>query len=97
MVNPLQTLCIDENSGAGSLAIQPEKPDNGSKIDDVDSSINARLTRHLMDNAARDNQAPQSKAGAMGLGERLLVVGGTAFLMSILGLFSLLDLRKRFL
>lgn len=79
------------------MSIQPEKPENGSNVDGVDSSINARLTRHLLDNAVRDHQAPQAKATVMGLGERVLVVGGTAFLVSVLGLFSLLDFRKRFL
>ena len=78
------------------MAIQPEKPETGSKIDDVDASINARLTRHLMDNATKPGDAPQAKA-SMGFGERLLVVGGTAFLMTVLGLFSILDIRKRFL
>ncbi|HWU64470.1 MAG TPA: hypothetical protein VN112_20825 [Ensifer sp.] len=88
---------IKKSDGAGSLAIQPEKPEKGSKIDDVDASINARLTRHLMDNAAKSTDAAQAQAASMGFTERLLVVGGTAFLMSILGLFSLLDIRKRFL
>lgn len=79
------------------MAIQPEKPEIGSKIDDVDASINARLTRHLMDNAARPSGEPKPQATAIGIGERMLVIGGTAFLMSVLGLFSLFDLRKRFL
>lgn len=79
------------------MAIQPEKPENGSKIDDIDASINARLTRHLMDNAARPGDAAQAQAPAMKMNERLLVAGGTAFLMAVLGLFSLLDIRKRFL
>jgi hypothetical protein len=78
------------------LAIQPERPESGSKIDDIDASVNARLTRHLMDNATKPADAPRAQT-AMGFGERLLVAGGTAFLMTVLGLFSLLDIRKRFL
>lgn len=79
------------------LAINPDKTQNESKIDDVDASINARLTRHLMDNAVKPDDAVAPRVAAMGFQERLLVAGGTAFLMSILGLFSLFDLRKRFL
>ena len=79
------------------MAIQPEKRESGSKSDNVDASINARLTRHLMNNAVSADQVPQAKAATMGTAERLLVVSGTAFLMFVLGLFSLLDLRKHFL
>ncbi|MCD2173516.1 hypothetical protein [Rhizobium sp. C4] len=79
------------------MGIQPEKAENRPETDDVDASINARLTRHLMENAVRPDEASKPAAAAMGLGERVVVAGGTAFLMSILGLFSLLDLRKRFL
>ena len=50
-----------------------------------------------MDHAARPGDAVAVHAGAMGLRERVIVTGGMAFLASILGLFSILDIRKRFL
>lgn len=78
------------------MVIQPKRPESGSEVDTVDASINARLTRHLMDNAAKSGDAPQAQA-SVGLGERIIVAGGTAFLMAVLGLFSILDIRKRFL
>lgn len=79
------------------MAINPEKPQNEPQIDQVDASINARLTSHLMENAVKPDNAVAPRDAAMGIRERVIVAGGTAFLMSILGLFSLLDLRKRFL
>ncbi|WP_354557463.1 hypothetical protein [Rhizobium aquaticum] len=50
-----------------------------------------------MDHAARPGQSVLEQPGSMGLRERMLVTGGMAFLASILGLFSVLDIRKRFL
>lgn len=79
------------------MAIQPERPEPEARNDDIDASINARLTSHLMEHAARPGEAVLGQSGAMDLRERLLVTGGMAFLASILGLFSILDIRKRFL
>lgn len=97
MVNNVSFGDIDASNGADILAIQPERPEAGIKRDDVDASINARLTRHLMDHAARPGDAVAVDAGAMSLRERVIVTGGMVFLASILGLFSILDIRKRFL
>lgn len=78
------------------MAIQPERPEGTPETDTVDASINARLTRHLMENAAKRQDAPASPERPS-LGMRLLVGSGIAFLMSIVGLYSLLDRKQRYL
>ncbi|HZG30055.1 MAG TPA: hypothetical protein VE079_16500 [Ensifer sp.] len=79
------------------MAIQPERHEGESKVDAVDAAINARLTRHLIDNALKESDVTAEPPQATGLGERLLVASGLAFLMSVLGLYSVLDRRRRFL
>lgn len=67
-----------------------ENPDSS-----VDASINARLNRHLMDNAVK---APvEDEESSPGLWARMMTAGGIAFLMSVIGLFSLMDRKQRFL
>jgi hypothetical protein len=63
----------------------------------IDSAVNARLTRHLMDNAVRPPvEAPQEQAEA-GLWSRMVTNSGIAFLMATLRIFSLLDRQQRVL
>jgi hypothetical protein len=63
----------------------------------VDAAINARLTRHLMENAGRPPVEVQAEQSQPGLWARLVTNSGIAFLMATLGVFSLLDRKQRVL
>lgn len=66
-------------------------PDDGENS--VDAAINARLTRHLLDGAIKLDAQNAQAVDKSGFWTRLATTGGIAFLMSILGLFSLFDKR----
>ncbi|MCD2178080.1 hypothetical protein [Rhizobium sp. C1] len=79
------------------MAFQPERPEGDPKDDSVDVAINARLTRHLMGHATRDAETVPADNTRETFGARLLTMSGIAFLMSILGIFYLVDRRQRLL
>jgi hypothetical protein len=79
------------------LVIKPDRPESDHVDGAIDASINARLTQHLMDNAARPAEVEFQDSRREGLRSRILTATGLAFLMSVLGLYSYFDRKQRVL
>ena len=79
------------------MVIKPDRTESDAADGDIDVSINARLTQHLMDNAARPAEVEFQDTRREGLRTRILTATGLAFLMSVLGIYSYFDRKQRVL
>lgn len=87
-----------------------ESRENNADLD-ADAAINQRLTRHLVENAAKDRSAPINVSSAIyastdetrqpsspgGMFQQAVAIAGVIGLMVVLSLMSVLDRKHRLL